>query len=623
MTRRSKMWYFDVAPSGHNVGFNDAGQEFFRDDYWDKAVREMIQNSLDASISTDKTVQVTMRLMEVAPEDISARDLIRHFKKAAAAADGKSKEYHDNALTILRGSSIDVLAVTDYNTTGLKGDAWDALVYGEGTTHKNNRASGGSFGIGKSSSYVASNLRTVFYYTSYPEDDTVVEKLIGRCRSVTHEDPDDSSKKLFHIGFCISGSSGTDVSENNMPVRDGMIPKKFRIRHEGGSTTVFIIGFRQPGQNWVSMAAWAVARNFFIAVMNKKLSVKIVDKDGSVQNVSADTLAKIFSNHADSHERQYYETAVNPQHQKSISGDFGKFTMMFSTRRNNSPNRIAYVNRRGMLITDARQFSKNPFYSSLGDFRQYCALIQAYDDKTDEKIRRMEPPNHNEIACGRIDDEIDRKAIKKQLDVIREEIKNILNEFLAPLPSERINPSELASLIPMKNPMASSDLRTSVTVSEKKSEFGPAGSVVGVTIRPEPRTPREKRHVEERQSGTPKNRPTPEGRRRGSIFSRSRVKRHGDTLRVWLSLAREAGTLTFCISASGEQAINEDYITPSGVKPVSPADVSVSVDGHMVTVDSPPVDLVFDIDVGRTVAYCGYVVHEVSNRLDSVKGTVS
>ena len=65
-----------------------------------------------------------------------------------------------------------MLTVSDFNTTGLTGpreevSPFHSLVKSSGVSNKEDDTSGGSFGIGKSAAYSASDLQTVFYATSY------------------------------------------------------------------------------------------------------------------------------------------------------------------------------------------------------------------------------------------------------------------------------------------------------------------------------------------------------------------------------------------------------------------------------------------------------------------------
>lgn len=82
----------------------------------------------------------------------------------------KTTRFFDKAIDVFNQDFIDVLRISDFNTTGLTGSdkdynsAWQNLVKSSGVSNKCG-TSGGSFGIGKSAPFACSDLRTVFYST--------------------------------------------------------------------------------------------------------------------------------------------------------------------------------------------------------------------------------------------------------------------------------------------------------------------------------------------------------------------------------------------------------------------------------------------------------------------------
>lgn len=82
----------------------------------------------------------------------------------------KTTRFFDKAIDVFNQDFIDVLRISDFNTTGLTGSdkdynsAWQNLVKSSGVSNKGG-TSGGSFGIGKSAPFACSDLRTVFYST--------------------------------------------------------------------------------------------------------------------------------------------------------------------------------------------------------------------------------------------------------------------------------------------------------------------------------------------------------------------------------------------------------------------------------------------------------------------------
>ena len=90
-----------------------------------------------------------------------------------------------------------------------------------------------------------------------------------------------------------------------------------------------------------------------------------------------------------------------------------------------------------------------PFHTTLGSgWAKYAAVVYAADDKTDKKIREMEPPNHGTIECERIIDPAKREKIRLELDAAKEKIAEIIGDALRhSVKDQEINVSELASIM--------------------------------------------------------------------------------------------------------------------------------------------------------------------------------
>lgn len=75
-------------------------------------------------------------------------------------------------MTLLKAERINVLRISDFNTTGLLGvnqfnnekSPWYSLMHGSGESSKG-ESEGGSKGVGKYATFVNSLVRTVFYST--------------------------------------------------------------------------------------------------------------------------------------------------------------------------------------------------------------------------------------------------------------------------------------------------------------------------------------------------------------------------------------------------------------------------------------------------------------------------
>ena len=438
-------WTFPPTGGGVAQGFNDSAQEHFRKNAWKNAIRELVQNSLDAVRDEGRPVTVEISKLMVPPPEIGAADLAGHVRAAqrrtGAQNEAAGERFYARALDILGGDAIETLAITDSNTTGLVGEKWDAMVYSEGTTHKGGMgAAGGSFGLGKNAPYLVSDLKTVCYSTRYLKRGRQ-EDFIARCKLVAHEDPAGRNGELQHMGF--GTKARARAGRRVPPTRGRDVYREFRLRQAGSG--IFIAGFNPLTEDWQAVAESSIAESFFAAVHEKRLRVRI-----GPRWITHETLDGIFERDQKNRSLHYYRILRSPDAARAeVGGDLGRLVLGFSTGEDDSPNRIAYVNRRGMLITDAGRPSANPFHTTLGSgWARYAAVVCAADDKTDKKIREMEPPNHRAIEYERIIDPIRREKTRRELAVARGDIARIIGDALRDtIKDQEINVSELADVM--------------------------------------------------------------------------------------------------------------------------------------------------------------------------------
>ena len=422
--KKSLVWHFPPTSGGVEQDFNHAGQESFKaKEIWNNVIREIIQNSLDAAATDTRPVHVDIDLVRVPASAVGAESLAGHirsvFREAQERRHDKAVRTYRNALERLGAPELDVLAITDSGTTGLLPKNLDALVYREGASEKQGN-SGGSFGIGKYAPFLASAAKTVCYCTAYGTDGKRAERFIGKAILSAHDDPaggDGGKERLQHAGF----GTGVPVRRGSRagPVCDGGdIPGRFRLGSAG--TGVFVICFEPPIKKWKQGAVQSAAKNFFAAIQGGRLTVSV-----SGERLDKDCLGPVMER--SKHDSLYYYDAIrNPDGRKTVHVRDMRFEVRYVANRDQLPNRVAYINRRGMIITASKQRGTNPFAVSLGPHVRYAAVLQASDDRTDQVIRGMEPPSHNSIDPERITSEAERKDHEVLLSEIRKKVEGIL-----------------------------------------------------------------------------------------------------------------------------------------------------------------------------------------------------
>lgn len=596
-------WTFPPTGGGVEHGFNDSAQEHFRNDAWRHTIRELIQNSLDAVRNKGKPVVVEISVSHIPSSELGASDLAAHvdqaLKRTRKQGERQGEKFYAAALKILKRDKIKTLAVKDANTTGLAGGKWDALVYNEGTTNKGDmNAAGGSFGLGKSAPYLVSELKTVCYSTYYSRPGRE-ERFIARCKLVAHEDPNGANGELQHIGF------GTKVkvprNKRPPPTRGQSIYKDFRLRETGSA--IFIAGFNPLLRNWLKVAERSIAESFFEAVHTEKLRINL---DGI--SMTRDTLDEVFEHDSNNRSFYYYrivrgDPGVETAH---IETDLGQFTLKFYIGKEGMSNRIAYVNRRGMLVTDTRQRGTNPFYKAIGrGWAKYAAVIMASDDETDKKIREMEPPNHGTIEPGRIINPKRRGEMEAALADIRDKIAMIIGEALRlSIKDQEINVSELADVMPIDD---NDDGGTGGQGQDGEAELS--------SRKLKPQQAGESYALEEGGSkGTTKHkkkaRKTKHNPKNGSvaILEKIRIMRANGKMRVAFTPTTHTGDIRFVVRPAGEERMREHAIVVSDVKAIS-KNTSVRTDDKAVVVSPKNGDrIVLDLTVGEDKAYTGYEI---------------
>ena len=264
-------WVFP--PNNNSVinGINDAGIATFASTMYDSLVRESIQNALDARADWAKgPVEVHFTQEDVPRNSIPGYESLAEALKRCEIVESNNdltRKFFRTAHETLGHSHINVLKISDYNTTGLKGStsgksgtAWSRLVKESGTNDKDG-VSGGSFGIGKSAYFACSRFRTVFF-SSLSENNE--KSNIGVARLISFDL--DSETKSIGTGFYAEGDKLLAIQE--LADFDGMSK-----RTEYG-TDIYIIGYYYDSELASKLIDSAIS-NFLVSIYKGLLVVNI------------------------------------------------------------------------------------------------------------------------------------------------------------------------------------------------------------------------------------------------------------------------------------------------------------------------------------------------------------
>ncbi|MEC0269719.1 hypothetical protein [Paenibacillus anseongense] len=410
-------WNFPPNNYGQVTGLNDAGIETFKGNPWVSLAREINQNSCDAKgDDISRPVEVHFTLEQIPVEQFPGREEFiqtLHLCSDYWKSNAKSVKFFRNALDIMNQDQIPFLKISDFNTTGLTGSmednrgGWHNLIKSVGSSDKGSK-SGGSFGIGKHAPFACSDLRTVFYGTLDKEG---VFAFQGVSKLVTH---------YGNNGEPTQGTGYYGQVERNKPIyNQDVLSKDFKRTVAG--TDIFVAGFHWE-EGWESKIIKSVLENFFLAILEQRLVVKV---GGTIINSAtiSDLLLKHTKNDPESFSFKYHEAFTLSSRVHFYEDNFhglGRLDL-FVLPGKDMPKRVAMVRSTGMKIYDKGNF-RTPF--------KFAGVLQAKGDLLNEFLRQIEPPTHTTWEPDRHDDPDYAKGIIKKLYAwINDKVKSIsINE---------------------------------------------------------------------------------------------------------------------------------------------------------------------------------------------------
>lgn len=428
-------WYF---PSNNNAsisGINDAGIATFESNVYESLVRESIQNSLDAkAANSDAPVRVEFKFLKIPKEWIPGRDSLEMALEQCQKAEGldeKTNNFLRHALCLLKAPCVNVLKISDYNTTGLtgstdgkRGSAWSKLIKENGSNNKQGGA-GGSFGIGKSAYYASSVFRTVFF-SSLNENGE--KSYIGESRLISFDLPD--GKLSQGVGFY-------SPDENLLAFQELASFDREAARTESG-TDVYIIGNRIllfNSEKLKHILIDAIIENFMVSLVKKLLVVEVngirIDavyvQDYYEQKYSESESGTLADNLKSAME--YYRILTNADSKTdSVPLDSSKYGQAFGfkndecqlyLRKGDDLNRKILITRK----TGMKLFEQTHLSASIN----FSGVLYISGNTMNNLFRKMESPAHNKWEANQQDSDYQTQFdAYKQL---REYLRSTINEL--------------------------------------------------------------------------------------------------------------------------------------------------------------------------------------------------
>ncbi|MCH5296909.1 MAG: hypothetical protein J1E85_04485 [Ruminococcus sp.] len=401
-------WRFPKLDNGAEQGINDGGIATFKgSELYSNLAREICQNSLDAKQEGEDKVVVEFKIEKLKKTDypslIGLDSIFVECKEYwKNRMDAKLERFIKEAEDKLNSDYIDMLVVSDYNTTGLSGakaekhekSKWRALTHSNGVTEKG-QGSAGSHGIGKTAPFACSSFRTVFYNSYAKEDEIKAFQGVARLISHTHNGEDTQG-----IGFYQNSSNSTPIFDDDpCAFRDKLNRKKY-------GTDVVIAGFKST-PTWNEDIEKAVLSNFFVAIYRGTLVVRVegITIDKSNLKARIEYYAK-KENESGSKDKkintilEFYYALSEPD--EVVNGNILEKddVELFIKVNDKYSKSIAEMRSIGMVIRSRHR----------NIFTRYAAVMIVKDGKLNNLLKETEPPAHDKWDPGILeDDEVEMK----------------------------------------------------------------------------------------------------------------------------------------------------------------------------------------------------------------------
>jgi hypothetical protein len=447
VAERLEQWVF-AAGGGDSEGFNDAALDTFQGHGVQSLVREIIQNSADARSNENEPTIVVFSifclLTSEAPEIAGLAPWLQRAWDAEPLNDAEDDEvamkrhdFYRDGLEALNEKTITVLAVHDFNTSGLTGPTsykakedhgpWWALVRSTGRNKKTHAGAGGSYGHGSKAPIAYSGVRTVFYYTEFEEDGSKVQRFQGKSilESMDHPHADDQfTSNTGFYGLCES-------EHNPQPLTSGQIPawvtedrNKF---HSGSGTSVLIPipQFESPEDFW-NQARTAVVGNFSPAILDGEIVVEL----GRESTAKSDSIRNLFSEldkeSLDDDARDRLESAetvlFGSRHRDEWEG-IGEVVYFYRKGDQLKTRRVGIARSLGMLIT--RKIERLGPTAQYGGTEPFDLFIWVRGDQGNQLLRSLENPEHNAFEFDRIKNSEKNQLAKSRFKSLVKSIKDL------------------------------------------------------------------------------------------------------------------------------------------------------------------------------------------------------
>ena len=448
-------WIFPINNGGQFHGIGDSGIDLFKGDPIKGLTREICQNSIDARVNDKVAVRVEFKSFEVGIEKLpQSNHLLEYYKQAYKFCEEqkfeKATKYFKRTIPILEQPKIQMLRISDFNTSGLIGadvaaknftSPWFRLVRSVGSSDKS-EGSIGAFGSGKQACFSCSDIQTVFYSTLDMHGVTAYQ---GVSKLICFMDAEEN----------LHSDIGYYSEENSMPIYVQFdIDESFK-RNEPG-TDVYITSFKSSNMEWKKELIVAVLDGFFYAVKEGHLTVEV--DDVLIDSAHISNLIMTYKGNISDKTFDYYQILTDSTCAKrSFSYIEENDVEIRMLMKQDLHRRIAIIRFPGMKVFDKGNISATVPFAGV-------CIIKG--KKVSKLLGGLENIQHNAWELSRYRDEPEIQSdAGSTMKKIYGDIKKLFNELKGQDTEGEIDP-EIGDCIP--DPMSEKE-ETQETINDEVS----------------------------------------------------------------------------------------------------------------------------------------------------------
>lgn len=421
-------WYFPYNLGGQEEGFENQGINQFKSNPYGKLAREIIQNSYDArkKNSVDKRVKVEFRLAKLPKEKLFDVGYIEECIEESQnyfPQNERLKKFCQVAKEKGRQQYIDVLKISDYNTTGLSGiserenSAWYGLTRSSGNSTKKG-TTGGSYGSGKHAPFVFSYFRTV-YYSTFVENEGYA--FLGKSILCDH--------KKEGILKCNIGYYGEVENSSCMPIRDLNKVDEFYRRNVTG-TDLYIIGAKLESDYWMHNIILSVIENFWKLIIEDKLEI-VVGNENQTISINSSNIRRYAQNAKENKMKidgtepveaykfiEVYDSDVEPVYGSICEENDVKLKIL----------KIPEYGEKKILKMREGEMKINIFSPKKRPV-DFIGILEATGEKLNIILRESEPQTHDEWNADNVEDDEYKVKVKRTINALNAWLNEEINKL--------------------------------------------------------------------------------------------------------------------------------------------------------------------------------------------------